>query len=139
MNASPRRLALTLALLLLAAAGLSSSQQAAPAPAADPKPFLGDWTGNISIAGMEIEITVHLTLNADKKITGTIDVPQQGAAGLGLAEIKIDAKSIEFTITDIPGEPPLFKAALDATGKKMTGTISQNGMDGTMALAKVEK
>ncbi len=106
---------------------------------ANTKPFLGDWNGNISIAGMELEITLHFTLDADKKFAGTIDVPMQGAAGLILADFKFEGKSLNFTINGIPGEPPLFKATIDETGKKMTGTLSQNGMDGTFALSKTEK
>jgi hypothetical protein len=103
------------------------------------KPFIGDWNGNISIAGMELEITLHFTFNADKKFVGTIDVPQQGAAGLILADFKWEGKTLNFTIDGIPGEPPLLKATIDESGKKMNGTINQNGMDGTFALAKVEK
>ncbi len=106
---------------------------------ANTKPFLGDWNGNISIAGIELEITLRFTLDADKKFAGTIDVPMQGAAGLILADFKFEGKSLNFTINGIPGEPPLFKATIDETGKKMTGTLSQNGMDGTFALAKIEK
>jgi hypothetical protein len=45
--------------------------------AQDAKPFLGDWNGTISITGMDIEITLHLILDADKKFAGTIDVPSQ--------------------------------------------------------------
>jgi len=108
-------------------------------PAQDAKPFLGDWNGNINIANMDIEMTLHLVLDADKKFAGTIDVPTQGAMGLPLADLKIENRTLTFTINGIPGEPPLFKMTLDETGKKMPGTLTQNGMDGTYILTKVEK
>ena len=88
---------------------------------------------------MEIEITLHFILDTDKKFAGTIDVPMQGAAGLPLADFKFEGKSLAFTINGIPGEPPVFKAAIDETGKKMTGALSQNGADGTFALTRIEK
>jgi len=103
--------------------------------AQDSKPFLGDWKGPISIAGTEIEIVLHFSLDAEKKFVGTIDVPSQGAAGLVLGELKIEAKTISFTIPDAPGNATL-KATLDETRKAMTGTISQSGLEGTFTLKK---
>jgi hypothetical protein len=132
MLSSTGRKILILATLLVLASTLMAQD-------ANSKPFIGDWNGNISIAGMEIEITIHFTMDADKKFAGTIDVPQQGAAGLILADFKWEGKTLNFTINGIPSEPPLLKATVDETGKKMTGTINQNGMDGSFALARVEK
>ena len=107
--------------------------------AQDAKPFLGDWNGSISIAGIDLEISLHFTLDAEKKLAGTIDVPAQGASGLALADLKFENKFLTFTITNIPGEPPVFKVSLDETGLKMTGTLNQNGMDGTLTAAKAVK
>ena len=106
MSSSIGRKTLILAALLVLTSALMAQD-------ANSKPFIGDWNGSISIAGMEIEITLHFTMDADKKFAGTID--------------------------GIPGAPPLLKATIDESGKKMTGTINQNGMDGTFALARVEK
>jgi hypothetical protein len=131
MKLSIARKTLLIGILLLTASGAALAQ--------DSKPFIGDWTGNISIAGMEIEITLHFNLDADKKLVGTIDVPMQGATGLPLSEFKFEGKTLNFTLTGIPAEPPAFKVSVDETGKKMTGTIIQNGMDGTFTLARVEK
>jgi hypothetical protein len=100
------------------------------------KPFLGDWAGKISIAGIELDFTLHFTLNSEKAIIGTIDVPAQGAAGISLADIKIEAKTISFTIAGAPGDP-LFKGTPDESGQKMTGTLAQSGLEGTFAAEKV--
>lgn len=107
---------------------------------ADPAPFLGDWNGTISIAaaGMEVEFTLHFTLNDKKELAGTIDVPAQGAMGLPLEGFKIEAKAITFLIGGIPGEPQ-FKGTLDETGKKLSGTFSQNTVEGTFQAVKAEK
>jgi len=132
MSSSIGRKTLILAALLVLTSALMAQD-------ANSKPFIGDWNGSISIAGMEIEITLHFTMDADKKFAGTIDVPQQGATGLILADFKWEGKTLNFTIDGIPSAPPLLKATIDESGKKMTGTINQNGMDGTFALARVEK
>jgi hypothetical protein len=103
--------------------------------AQDAKPFLGDWQGPISIAGTEIEISLHFTLNAEKKIAGTIDVPSQGATGLVLGELKIEGKTISFTIPDAPGGATM-KGTLDDDGKIIKGTLSQSGLEGTFTVKK---
>ncbi len=127
-----KRNVMTLAITVLMLAG-----SAVPALLAqDAKPFLGDWQGPISIAGMEIEISLHFTLNAEKKIAGTIDVPTQGATGLVLGEIKIEGKTISFTIPDAPGGASM-KGTLDDAGKIIKGTISQSGMEGTFTAKKI--
>lgn len=109
--------------------------------AEDAKPFLGTWNGAISVMGMEIEITVKLALDETKAIKGTIDVPMQpGAVDVPLADIKIEGKKISFMI-DAPGAPgePTFAGELDETGKKITGTYTQGGAEGTFNLEKEEK
>jgi len=108
--------------------------------AEDAKPFLGTWNGAISVMGMEIEITVKFSLDETKAITGTIDVPMQGATDLNLGDIKIEGKKISFMIDDpgVPGDPT-FKGELDETGKKITGTFAQGGTEGTFSIEKEEK
>ncbi len=108
--------------------------------AADPAPYLGDWNGTISIAaaGMEVEFTLHLTLNDQKELAGTIDVPAQGAMGLPLEGFKIEAKAITFLIGGVPGEP-MFKGTLDEIGKKLSGTFSQSTVEGTFQAVKAGK
>jgi len=124
-----------MALVLVAGFAASGLQAQEPKPAQDPKPFLGDWKGPINIAGMEIELVLHFTLNAEKQLTGTLDVPAQGAAGLAMGELKIEGKTVSFTIPDAPGDAAM-KVTVDETGKKMTGTVSQGGMEGTYSADK---
>jgi hypothetical protein len=122
-------------LMLIAGIAASGLRAQETKPAQDPKPFMGDWKGLASIAGMEIEIILHFTLNAEKQLTGTLDVPAQGAAGLNLGDFKIEGKTISFTIPDAPGDA-MMKVTVDETGKKMTGTVSQSGMEGAFTAEK---
>ena len=115
---------------------------AAPASAAgragqEKSPFLGDWKGSISVAGQDLEIMLHFTLDADKKLSGTIDIPAQ-ANGLPLGEIKAEAKTIGFVISGVPGNPT-FDGALDESGKKLSGAFTQSGYTGTFSAERTEK
>lgn len=105
--------------------------------AQDPKPFLGKWKGSISIMGTELEIIVEFSLDDKGNIQGTIDVPQQGAEDLPLGEIKIEGKKISFMIVapGVQGDPT-FQGELDESGKKIAGTFSQMGYEGTFTLEK---
>ena len=118
--------------LVVALVGLAGF---AAAQSADPKPFLGDWKGTISIMGAELEIGLHFKLDDAKKITGTFDSITQGAMGLPLGAIEIKGKDATFVLSGVPGDPA-FKGTIDATGKKLSGEFSQSGYAGTFAVEK---
>lgn len=105
--------------------------------AQDAKPFLGTWNGTISVMGQELEITVKFALDEAKAVTGTFDMPSQGATDVPLGNIKIEAKKISFMI-DAPGVPgePTFAGELDETGKKIAGTFTQADIEGTFTVEK---
>src|SRR5512135_2541927 len=107
---------------------------AVAAQSADPKPFLGNWKGTLSIAGQELQIGLNFSLDEAKKIQGTFDSISQGAMGIKLGSFEIKAKTIAFVIDNpnIPGAPS-FKGTVDGTGKKMTGDFVQAGFAGTFA------
>lgn len=105
--------------------------------AQDAKPFVGTWNGAIMAGGMEIGIIVKFSLADSGQLEGTIDIPDQGAEGLELSNVKIEGKKVSFTIDD-PGAPgePTFTGVLDDTGKIIDGDFTQGGMQGTFNLNK---
>jgi hypothetical protein len=109
----------------------------ASAFAQDAKPFVGDWTGAVSIPGTEIDIICHFQLDTSGNLTGTIDSPSQGAFGLRLANIKVEGKKISFGVDDpnVPGDPKL-EGTLDDAGTKISGDFSQGGAQGTFEVTK---
>jgi hypothetical protein len=107
----------------------------AAAQSTDPKPFLGDWKGSLSVAGMDLEIALHFKLDEAKKIQGTFDSISQGGFGIALGDIEIKDKTITFLLSGVPGDPT-FKGTLDETGKKLTGDFVQGGAAGTFAVEK---
>jgi hypothetical protein len=124
-----QRIVLTsLALAAVLAAGTLHAAQ-------DAKPFLGDWKGAISVMGQELEMLAHFTMGENGAVAGTFDSPSQGAYGLPLGSIKIEGKKISFVISGVPGEPA-FAGELDAEGKKIAGTFTQSGFEGTFSVEK---
>ena len=114
---------------LIILAGLAAAQST------DPKPFLGNWKGTLSIAGQTLEIGLNFSLDEAKKIQGTFDSISQGAMGIKLGSFEIKDKTISFVVEGVPGAPT-FKGTVDGTGKKMTGDFTQSGYAGTFTVDK---
>lgn len=103
----------------------AAAEQVAPATLAE------RYTGTLSVAGMELSIIVALTPGADG-YTGTIDIPEQGAAGIPLHDIRVELPAVHFEMLE---GPPLavFDGDLAATGE-ITGTFVQSGVEGSFVL-----
>ncbi len=134
-----RKMSVPMALALIAALSVFAAAQApAQAKPADPALFIGDWTGTIDVAGAQLEIALHIKLDEKKALTATMDSISQGAMGLPLEGFHIEGRTLTFLIAGIPGDPT-FKGTLDETGKKLAGTFSQGGVEGTFQTVKAAK
>ena len=89
-----------------------------------PEAVVGQWQGSIEIPGSPLEIHVIFTDGAE--LTGTIDIPAQGAQGLPLTGVSLDGSAFTFAIQGPPGNPTF------------TGTLSGDGIEGTFSQAGSE-
>lgn len=108
--------------IVLAVAALASiaAQNAAPA-----KPELaGTWTGIIRVPNSPLRITLRFVAK-EGTISGTIDIPQQRAMGVALADISFEDDRVQFTIAGVPGAPSFNGSVQRET---ITGEFTQNGM-----------
>ena len=114
--------------LMLAVASVFFASLIPAVQAQDAAPFVGTWNGTVFLPGMELDFTMKISLNEEKKLIGTIDVPDQDAMDLPLANFEIEGKWITFIIDHptVLGDPT-FVGELDDTGKKITGTYTQSG------------
>ncbi len=115
-----------------AAPALTGAPTAAPAPeAADA--LTGDWTGSISVAGIELAVVLHVAQEGDV-YSATLDIPQQNAMGLPVGNLKVALPNLTFTILD-GAQQAGFVGALGDDGV-ITGIFSQAGQSGTFTLAQ---
>lgn len=119
--------ALSLVVVLVAALGVHTPLDTAPA---------GHWEGAIVLPGQELGVKIDLARDAAAAWRGTIDIPQQGAAGLGLEGITVAGDSVTFLIAGVPGGPTFRGVFADST---IAGSFSQNGMTFPFRLARTAK
>ncbi len=81
----------------------------------------GAWTGSIQLPnGVALRIDVKL----DDAHKGTIDIPEQGAAGLPLSKINVSGDGVAFTLS-LPSGDATFDGK--RSGDSITGTFTQAG------------
>ncbi len=84
--------------------------------------FVGNWQGEIGPGVLNLGVVVHFTASGET-LSGTIDIPAQGAEGLALAVTKASNDKATFSIEGVPGNPT-FEGTLESG--KISGTFSQS-------------
>lgn len=97
-----------------------------------PAGLVGTWEGDIQVLGSVLTIRVVFTEDA-AGLAATIDVPQQGASGLKLVNVRREGATVSFELPAGPGVA-VFKGTLgDGT---MSGEFTQAGVTGTFRLTR---
>jgi len=114
-----------------------------PEPTAPPEPEsaepdspaspVGYWEGAIAAGGIEILINVEFAED-DDGLSGTIDIPQQGVAGLPLDNITLDGEQIHFEHTSLGA---MFDGTV--TAENIAGDFVQGAASGTFEMTAAER
>lgn len=96
--------------------------QPAKSPGSATASAAGVWSGAIKPPA-NLKVTVRLS-EREGGLTGTIDIPDQGAEGLPLSGVSLTGDAIRFAIQGIPGNPT-FNGTL--RGNTISGTFTQGG------------
>jgi hypothetical protein len=82
----------------------------------------GEWKG--SLMG-QLPLVLHLEVDAKGALTATMDSPSQGANGLAGDNVKLgDGAALSFDIPSVGGS---YAGTVDAGGKTINGTWTQQG------------
>lgn len=87
--------------------------------------FAGDWQGEIGPGVLNLGVVVHFSQDGEK-LSGTIDIPAQGAEAMPLNVAEVNDSSAVFSIAGVPGDPTFNGTLVDG---KISGTFSQSGQD----------
>lgn len=124
---------LRLLALLTLVAFLTPTGGAAQAP---PDWLSGDWTGTLDAGSQQIQIVYHLSIDDEGTLTGTMDVPAQGATGIPLQSITVNGTEVSWSF-QVPGGGS-YEGARTKSGDTIEGTYTQGPQSFPMTLSKQE-
>lgn len=93
---------------------------------------VGRWEGAIHVMGIELDITVEFT-ERDGELGAAIDIPQQGARGVPLQQVRGDGEAVHF---ELPAGPGLAVFDGNLVGDSIGGVFTQSGAQGTFSLLR---
>ena len=88
-----------------------------------PEDVAGEWRGTIEVPGSSLEIGVTFEVQPGG-LTGTIDIPAQGAQDLPLEGVRLEGEQLTFAIQGVPGAPT-FSGPV--SGDTIEGEFRQSG------------
>lgn len=95
----------------------------------------GSWVGTLDV-GVKLRLVFNVQAADDGGWTATLDSPDQGARGIPVSAVIIDAPSVRFEVSAIAGT---YAGTMDAAANRMDGTWSQGGMSLPLALERGDK
>ena len=110
---------------------LAGPAMAISAPAAAQE-AIGDWQGTLDVGGQKLRLVFHIARGADGKLTGTLDSLDQGAFGIPLGDIALEANRLTIAVPSVSGA---FTAEWDAAARGWRGSWTQGGASLPLALA----
>ncbi len=114
--------------------GLAVAPPMAPAQG-PPAELLGAWEGEIQVMGAVLMIRVVFVEDA-AGLAATIDIPQQGASGLKLVNVRRDGAAVHFELPAGPGLAVFDGTLTDGT---ISGRFSQAGATGSFRLERARR
>lgn len=97
--------------------------------------FNGEWKGKLTIGQSELSLIFKFS-QQDSIVTGSLDVPQQGAKNLPINKIKLNGNNISLVISAIGFN---YEGTLNESNSIIEGNMSQNGYNFPLNLEKHEK
>jgi CubicO group peptidase (beta-lactamase class C family) len=92
----------------------------------------GNWFGTLQVnESVSLPLVVHITRNDAGVWAGTMDSPTQGAMGLPLADIAVEADRLTFKVPVVMGT---YQGTWNAQDKTWQGEWSQGAMTWPLAL-----
>lgn len=105
--------------------------QAAPAPQA----FQGAWSGMLEAGAARLRLVFHVSAGAGGALSGTMDSPDQGAAGIPATSVTVQGRTLRFAVANLG---MTYEGTLSADGTALQGTFTQGAARLPLALTRGE-
>lgn len=84
---------------------------------------IGDWEGKIDTGNGSLRVIVHIS-QADSKLTGSLDSPDQSATGIAIESVTYKEPDVHFAIESIGSS---FDGKMNHDNSEITGEWKQSG------------
>jgi pimeloyl-ACP methyl ester carboxylesterase len=95
--------------------------------------FVGDWYGTLDAMGQKLPLVVHLS-DSSGQWKGTLDSPNQGAAGIPMTNVHVEGKTLRFSIDQL-------RASYEGTFKEdsgIEGTFKQGAFKAPLTFSSTQ-
>lgn len=96
---------------------------------------VGSWEGTLAAGPQTLQIIYHVARDDEGALTGTMDVPAQGATGIPLSTVTVEGQTLTMTFP-VPGGGT-YEGTIDDSGV-ISGTFTQGPASFPMELARSE-
>lgn len=110
---------------------LAGAAMAISAPAAAQE-AIGDWQGTLDAGGQKLRLVFHVAQGADGELAGTLDSLDQGAFGIPLGAIALEANRLTIAVPSVSGA---YTAEWDGATQGWRGVWNQGAASLPLALA----
>ena len=98
---------------------------------------VGTWRGTLVAGPQQLDIVFHLDVTDEGTLSGSMDVPAQGATGIPLTTVSVEDGTLRLTFP-VPGGGA-YEGTLSADGRTVSGTFTQAGQPFPMELSRSDR
>lgn len=92
----------------------------------------GDWYSIMNVEGIYLSMNLHIT-ESESGLTGTFDVPEQGAMGIPLTSVSLEDQEFKFEFVPAGFS---FEGITDSEYKKIIGYFKQGDINSIMRFSR---
>jgi fermentation-respiration switch protein FrsA (DUF1100 family) len=96
----------------------------------------GTWLGTLKVSAIELRVVFNLRAKPDGSWTGTLDSPDQGAAGIPISRIAVENERVTVEVKTVGGR---YEGTLNADRSEMSGKWTQSGTVLDLVLKRVKE
>ena len=96
----------------------------------------GAWLGTLKVSAIELRVVFNLSAKPDGALTGTLDSPDQGTAGIPISRIAVANEQVTVEVKTIGGR---YEGTWNADRSEMSGKWTQGGASLDLVMKRVKE